>query len=99
MPVEFRGNTSVIPAGQVGVATIPETVVFNSPVLEAQVVINGFQVRYDTGARLFANLEINTGNITISGTNVDYEIRVEVADFTGGESFNGFVTAVVFVRT
>jgi len=98
MPVDFASDVIAILPNTVGLFEATGTVTFSSPVLRAEVVINGWQARYDSGARLFANLEVNTGIDGLpAGNNVDYKVRVELADFTGGESWNGFIALVVIV--
>ena len=99
MPVDFRRSTITIPAGTVGPFQDTGTVTFATPVVKADVAINGSQVEYDNNlARHFANLEIDSDIGLPAGNAVDYTVQVELADKTGGESYHGFVTVLVIAE-
>jgi hypothetical protein len=102
MPVDFSRSSIPIPVGTVGRFNDELSVSFDTPVLRAAVMIQGFQVEYDDDvARRLSKLEVSADMRPFDegvDTDVRYQIFVELVDRTEGESFNGFVSVVVIAE-
>lgn len=94
MAIDFRQSPITIPTGT-GRRSINRTVVFNSKVNRATVVLNGFKLAYATGDRPVSTVEADTDILSIDGNAVTFRVQCNYGDKNFDDPFNGYVTATI----
>jgi hypothetical protein len=97
MPTDFRTVSLNIPTGT-GRRTINSSVTFNSNVVRAAVVLNGFKLDYANEDHHINLLEADTDINTIIGRTVRFRVEANYADKNFDDPYSGFVSATVIAE-
>jgi hypothetical protein len=94
MPIAFSTRQVSIPAGT-GRRGINDSVSFGSPVRNAAVAVNGFQLDYVNSDHHINVVEIDTDLAAIAGNDVHFRVQVDYADKNFDDSYRGYVQVLV----
>ncbi|MEM9656206.1 MAG: hypothetical protein AAGA65_29235 [Actinomycetota bacterium] len=94
MSVDFRTRSVAVPVGK-GPRTIADSVVFDSDVRRASVVLNGFKLNFVDGDKHINIVEADTDLVSISGPMVRFQVQCDYRDKDVDDDYSGYVTATV----
>ena len=94
MAIEFRTSSVPIPTGT-GRRSIAGSVAFGSPVVKANVAMNGFKLDFASADHHLNIVEADTDIVSISGNTVDFRVQCNYATKNSDEPYSGYVTALV----
>jgi hypothetical protein len=105
MPVQLSHHEITIPNGMIGVFNIGQNSRrFPTRILNADVVITGFTLRYDASDREVAAVQVRAkwianNNNTPGASFVNFEVRAQLADQNADDPYNGSVSVLVIAVT
>ncbi|MCZ6641197.1 MAG: hypothetical protein O7F71_06450 [Gammaproteobacteria bacterium] len=97
MPIEFRTSTVTIPNGT-GRRSIAGSASFDSPIIKANVAINGFKLDYASADHHINVIEADTDIVSIDGGTVNFRVECNYADKNSDDPYSGYITALVIAE-